>query len=623
MITCANCSGNFGAAHNFGFLVQSEIIGADSYHFTLQKSLIGGFEKNYVQIDKFLLEDKYYLVKCVSCGVEVGRKLVVPKDFSYIVFEKEKLLYDSVQVGKDVIWGRLLSQPPFNEFQMFKIEEFKDVKLKTLTKKLPTGKMSGPHAVNQSCVAKQRDSKFGRRNDHTPDNSTKAVRPRVGDSVDEKVKFLKSKRETWDANQLIYEFTTASSASWKDIMSRGFEDDDNGRILHEVFDLLSLQEIRENPNAAALYTPFSQQNGPHAVSTYLMVGDLKESSIEEAVSKGRGGKVWVEVMCSALCAAQTLRYVMDKFVAVRSNTMMSMIMEVFSLRVSALIGEQFAETDTLNGWAPSLSDEDKNKCHSTAKILASIVEAIKRMQKASNDARIQKSDKNATEDAEREKEVARTRHSRGVSFMDDPSRDKDYLIATDMPTPANLLSPPPTSLPENHIESGSSTDSGQFDSDQLSVTPQRPYRDLNHYLNTHFILVLEDCVAQLRRGIKAYREILNGIEFSKLDTHHVERSCVSFVRSRDSGAYMYGDVIIENVEAMRNGIGYVVSFKMFEARKVDWQNSSRFMNGSLLCLSRDGSFSEESMILATVMKGVQTPKGKCHESLLGRFTDTP
>ena len=58
----------------------------------------------------------------------------------------------------------------------------------------------------------------------------------------------------------------------------------------------------------------------------------------------------------------------------------------------------------------------------------------------------------------------------------------------------------------------------------------------------------------------------------------------------------------------RDDIGYVVTFQMFDKRRVDWSNSQRFMKGSLLCLSSNGSFNKSTLVMATVLRGVIAPK---------------
>jgi hypothetical protein len=675
MITCANCDSSYGGSDNFGFLKRIETIGADSYYFTVQKSKLGDFERDYVEVGKELQHGEYYLVKCVSCTEVVGRKLVVPKNFSFIIFDKEKLLYESIQIEKSDSWASLLSLSPFNELEVFEIEKFKDANSTTQPQKFQEAKKVHPHAAYQSSsravslqdrsfVKKydqnqsnsaytnkndqnqsnsahaekndqnqsnsaytkkndqnqsksaytkkndhnQRSSACTEKNDHNQRNSGKTERDKVGNSATEMVEFLRSKRKIWPVDQIIHEFSGANKMNWKAITDRGVMNDDGGKVLYEIFHLLSLQEVRDSSNASELYTSFSETTGLMGIMTYLSVGVLKDDSLQQAVSQGRGGKEWLLVMGAALSAVQTIHYVMEKFECVKSHSCMLMIIEVLWSRITTLVGNQFAKTETLDGCARSLSSEDKCKSANAAKYLVSIVEKLRRMREASSVARIQKSQEKDAEEKEKESKVAKVRHRGGISFQDDPSRDRDYLLIAVTPTPADLLSPPPTSLPENHVEKELSTVNSL-----ISVAPQLPYRDQNHYLNTQFSLGLEDCVAQLRRGLKSFRGILSEDPESAIIIHplpdKLNKACLSFCRSRDSGAYIYGDVKVDNVDGLRDGIGYVVSFNTIEARKVDWTSSSRFMNGSLLCLSKDGTFNAESMVVATVMRGVQVPKG--------------
>jgi hypothetical protein len=211
--------------------------------------------------------------------------------------------------------------------------------------------------------------------------------------------------------------------NWEAITDRGVKNDDGGKVLHEIFHLLSLQEVRDTSNASVLYTSFSEPTGLMGIMTYLSIGVLKHDSLQQAVSQGRGGEEWLLVMDAALCAVQTIHYVMEKFACVRSHSCMLMIMEVLPSRITTLVGNQFAETETLDGWAQSLSSEDKCKSVNAAKYLVSIVEALRRMQKASSEARIQKSYEKDAEEKEKESKVARVRYRAGVSFQDDPSRD--------------------------------------------------------------------------------------------------------------------------------------------------------------------------------------------------------
>ena len=68
---------------------------------------------------------------------------------------------------------------------------------------------------------------------------------------------------------------------------------------------------------------------------------------------------------------------------------------------------------------------------------------------------------------------------------------------------------------------------------------------------------------------------------------------------------MYLDVDVISVDSVsRQGLGFEVIFTIPGGKKVNWRRSSRFMNGALLCLSSDGSFDEETIVFATVLKSV-------------------
>ena len=89
------------------------------------------------------------------------------------------------------------------------------------------------------------------------------------------------------------------------------------------------------------------------------------------------------------------------------------------------------------------------------------------------------------------------------------------------------------------------------------------------------------------------------------------KTCQKIERSKHdkNGAYIYGKVGACNLESTRGGSGYVIKFEIYDSRKIDWTSSTRFMIGSLLCLSKDGTFNKPSIVIATVLGGVKVPKG--------------
>ena len=74
--------------------------------------------------------------------------------------------------------------------------------------------------------------------------------------------------------------------------------------------------------------------------------------------------------------------------------------------------------------------------------------------------------------------------------------------------------------------------------------------------------------------------------------------------------YFYENVVVFNVDKATDGVGYSIHFDVLgdNRRGIDWSRSSRFMNGSLLCLSSDGTFNKTSIVLATVLECVKQPQ---------------
>jgi hypothetical protein len=89
---------------------------------------------------------------------------------------------------------------------------------------------------------------------------------------------------------------------------------------------------------------------------------------------------------------------------------------------------------------------------------------------------------------------------------------------------------------------------------------------------------------------------------------HQVAVAISHSRTGNSGVYIYEDVRVQSVERAHEDIGYAVTFSLLDKRKIDWQNTQRFMKGSLLCLSPDGTFNESSLVVATVLRGVHPPQ---------------
>lgn len=118
-----------------------------------------------------------------------------------------------------------------------------------------------------------------------------------------------------------------------------------------------------------------------------------------------------------------------------------------------------------------------------------------------------------------------------------------------------------------------------------------PYNDVEHYLDVQFRLLREDFVRPLRDGVREFiskkREAASAQGKGK--------------RIRVNNIKMYEDVFIGKAEICEDKVGFSVWFdcqKRF-ASTINWEQSKRFMNGSLLILTRNGF---ESIILATVLQ---------------------
>eukprot|EP01114_Cavostelium_apophysatum_P012330 TRINITY_DN2745_c0_g1_i2.p1 TRINITY_DN2745_c0_g1~~TRINITY_DN2745_c0_g1_i2.p1 ORF type:complete len:1671 (+),score=513.90 TRINITY_DN2745_c0_g1_i2:432-5444(+) len=111
-------------------------------------------------------------------------------------------------------------------------------------------------------------------------------------------------------------------------------------------------------------------------------------------------------------------------------------------------------------------------------------------------------------------------------------------------------------------------ESGQLSSKISPNIVDGKYKNVMHYLDTHFRLLREDCIQPLREGIKSY------IATKQNSTGQISRD----IR-------IYHDVNIKGIQCGRQGIVYRVAFRL--DCDVQWERSKRLMYGSLLCLSCD------------------------------------
>ena len=320
-------------------------------------------------------------------------------------------------------------------------------------------------------------------------NERIVVRKNVGDIVD----FLQSKVEHWTADKLIYEFTGPNGHNWK-LITESSSIDMEGKILREIFRLLSHPDIQHDPLATELYFPLSKDSSLKGMMTYVKTGFLGKDKIAHAVSAGRGEKQWINVVDDASCAVETIVSLMNKFSAVQSNDLVPL--ETISSRIEDLLGKNFAADRILEGWGDLIDNEVKTKYTNKSTNLQIRLNDIQRMHEASTAAKI------LVERACEEKKAGGGRNTiqrleGGTNFADDHSRDTDFLMTSATPTAEDMTSSPPMALPQNHVEEQISTDCAASEENTTKPLPLYPYRSINHYLNTHFMLLREDCIAQI------------------------------------------------------------------------------------------------------------------------------
>lgn len=461
------------------------------------------------------------------------------------------------------------------------------------------------------------------------------VRGDIGSTPADKLKFLESKVSQWGTDQLVFEFTGPNKKNWEKIMEDGILSDSSlGKLMRCILKLLANPEVSSHPQATHLFIPMKSPTGILGMTSYLQMGPLGNGSVKAALKQGRGGPLWLTAMDDAIDFTETVSTLMRFFADCQVNP--SIPIESLSLRIQSLIGHSFSEENpNMSEWFPGLREDEKQRCLLRASHLHTRINCIDRLQQSAMEAATEHA-QNREEEEKEAAEMSRLSNQRarsGVQFLNDPKRDKDYLGLSEIPGAVDLLSAAPEALPQNLVLSlgrkrdheDDSTTIGSSNED-VSKGPKLPkqFRSTHHYLNTHFLLNREDCLAQLRRGLSSYREKIiahagidpksckAGIKIVNPPTTECFKKVAKAISmSRDNDRiFIYENVCIHKVDKVQGSIGYSVSFDVFgSSKKIDWTRSSeRFKNGSLLCLSPDGTFNEDSLIVATVLRGVQPPK---------------
>lgn len=666
-VCCCSCEDFLGTAEDFGILVIGERNNRESYHFVLRYSKIHSFITESVNVAPALIDDKYHIVSCRKCSFEIGKRFR-ERNHDYIAFGKEKLKYQGIILSKTDRWIEKINTDFFKDLTRFQLSDFSTRSKKTTQMRNHNGGINVPYNARNnpggqghkySGESGQKTSQYlpdeYRKKDSYTNNNRKdqkvgtelqQERPDVGSSLADKISFLENKEGRWKPDQMVFELTGPNKKNW-DKITEAVQTDPTGKLMKVALKILAHQDIRTQSKSTELYVFLNTMTGQCGMMTYVNTGPLAASLIQAAIRNGRGGPSWITALNDAIGFVEVITHLMQLFIDSRTNPMLPL--EQLSNRVKLLLGESFTESNpVIDGWVPELPVEEKLSLQSKAGLLFEKVTNIERNREAAlevvTEGLIAKEEEYK---ANAEEKLKSRQHARvGIQFLNDPKRDRDYLNIPVVPDAYELLAPAPASLPKNLIFSLGRNRQESINEDDFIETETTPtksilsisnkdqqFRSIHHYLNTHFLLNREDCLAQLRRGIASFRDQLiaelnsdskkqkdipNDIyDNDKQDSNIIKSPDIALLRkvaqniarSKDNNrVYIYENVTVRNVDRVYDDIGYTVSFNIFGTNKsMDWSRSSRFMNGSLLCLSPDGTFNAESLVVATVLKGVQLP----------------
>ena len=662
MISCRGCEVVLESMNNFGLLVLSEPRGRNSYHLVIKNHCAQEFAKRYTKVDSELSEGKYYICYCLQCDLDFAKKFPIRGGY-YIAFGKDKVIADTIKIAQGSKWIDFINKKPFNSLSRLSISDFSSTPAATRNqrtesysqqvRRLGRGEQRG-HPINAKAPSNntfddddsrelnsksrggsqysEMQSSFNDRN-QMPVKGQQHQQPErdsVGSTVTEMVDYLKKKMSKWTNTQLIYEFTGPSKKNWETLTTTGLQMDMSGLLMKLIFQLLSHDEIKGSTStSSSLYTTLNNEKAFMGMNLYLNMGPLAQMTVEKAIQGGRGCVSWVSAIDDALSVVETLDTMMHMISSCQSNPMIPV--EILSIRIKRLIGESFSEDSvSLDSWKPGIGETQQQDCIRKARHLFDRMSELEKLQKGAIEAVLEETKLQAEIELEKKEssKYAKQRLRNGISFLDDPSRDRDYLKISVVPDAEELLSAAPTALPQNLVLSlGRSRQTEEDDDDEGQIAQKGPartvtgndkqrFRNIHHYLNTHFQLNREDCLAQLRRGIATFREqlglnpVTNRVESIPSQLKLAKVAAAVSNSKGNNRVYVYGEVNVRSVDRMHDGIGYSVSFRAFgTSRSIDWSRSQRFMNGSLLCLSPDGTFNESTLVIATVLKGVTVPNG--------------
>jgi hypothetical protein len=361
-------------------------------------------------------------------------------------------------------------------------------------------------------------------------------RSSIPSSASDRVNWLISKAAQWDLSKLVYEFGGPSKENWNLLTTTN-----NAKVLREVFKLLGRVDVREDVTTPVLYQHLATNEGLVAVTEYIDEGPISEEAVENACNDGRGGRRWLVAVEDAVSLLETLIVTFRLFsnsmsMALVNTCVISLKPRVDFLCPTPVVVDSVWEEDSgdrhlaaaiaaLSPWSSSSLVDDRGVICGKAKHLrdryATLCSLLKTAKAAEREKKMDAERK--ADEAERATSDARANARQGSRFMTDPLHDRDYLAMSAIPTPERLLSSAASRLPQNLVvpavnkrplPQNENEEEDYLDeiSHAYKPTPGVPsqfqYRNVDHYLNTHFQLLSEDCLAELKRCIAEFRERL-------------------------------------------------------------------------------------------------------------------
>lgn len=261
----------------------------------------------------------------------------------------------------------------------------------------------------------------------------------------ERLRWFVDEKTRWGVDQLIHEFTGGNQDNWRLLLSS-----EDGKLLAELFDLLSLADLRENEGSGSLYHPFSTPGGFATILQYLEDEPICEASVETA-SEGRGSPAWSKCVKSASDLLQTLMTVLKLFGASVKTTLVNSVLTVMSPLIDTLApvsddcdDAEDSAVKVMAPWARSCRPEDRGAHCLTATTLRDLHRAVVnklKVLKVTEKKRKATAEKKAELEA-RAKSDNRLNARQGSMFLNEVRHDRDYMDMSVVPSPEQMLSRP-------------------------------------------------------------------------------------------------------------------------------------------------------------------------------------